>query len=567
MTSTLDKTIDLRHYLQIPKRRKGILLLATVAVVCSAVIGLSFIPKQYESSAALMIEERQPLSKELNQVMGETGQAAGNLALLDQMRLTQLIGQVQSQPFLEEVARALRMTSDPAVLAEAEKRHKKYPDVSADDLAMRIVVDNLRSRITFRSRGTGIYDIVVADFNPKTARLLARYISELFRTHRRSSAMDQFRAARDFGEEQLTLQQEKLRRSEEALERFQGSMIRNGLERSKVRDDNVPMAELLLRRIEDEAKTAESRVVPLQRAVSQTGLTASEATVRDNIEIRRLEDQLALVLTRAIDDRLAVASAEKGSGTGESALWPPQGGSFVELRRSLAQSLEKHARAVYPRASDEAIRTISSYVFQRVDAEAESKAVRYLSDQIAVYGQRAQAQPVDEMDLKRLQNEAEKDRQMLEIFRNQVIASNLRQSMEVSLGFSLEILDPANLPLAPSRPNRPKILVGALLIGPLLGALFAFLAETMDSTLRSLHEIQRLAPEPVLCTAPLLTKLRPRKRGLRRHWVPAAVTSVVGLTAVFFLVRETVLQDRMAIGRSIQTVDPGVTDHGDSKKP
>jgi hypothetical protein len=265
---------------------------------------------------------------------------------------------------------------------------------------------------------------------------------------------------------------------------------------------------------------------------------------------------------------LAAAAAEKPSGGGESPAWPPQDGSFGELRQDLSQRLEKRSRSLYPRASDEAIRTIAIYAFQRIDAEAESKAASYLSERIAAYHQQAQAQPAQEMERQRLGDAVTEEQRMLDLLATQVRFSDLQQSMETaSLGLNFEILDQANLPLEPSRPNRRKILLGALLFGPLLGTLFAFLAETMDPTLRSLQEIQRLAPEPVLCAAPLLTKLRPRKRGLRRHWVPAAVSGVVGLTAIFFVVRMTVLQDRMAIGRSIQAVDPGVIAPKNDTKP
>ena len=111
---------------------------------------------------------------------------------------------------------------------------------------------------------------------------------------------------------------------------------------------------------------------------------------------------------------------------------------------------------------------------------------------------------------------------MAENLRDQLVSTTTRQAMEsADLGVLPKIYDPAKQPLVPSRPDRMKILLAALLLGPVLGAGLAFLGETTDATLRTLEDIRRVVPEPVLCTTPLLRKLQPRQRGLRRYWLPA----------------------------------------------
>src|SRR5262245_41619024 len=179
MNTATDRTIDFRQYLHIPWRRKGILLLSTVAVLCGALIGLSFVPKVYESTATLMMEEHQPLIKDLEAILGRNGQP-GTSFEMDKSRLADLVSRVRSRPFLEQVANILGMPQDPRVRAEAQKRHRDHPEVSVDSLAVRIVVQSLVSRISFRTQGPGIYDIVVADYDPETAKMLADWISQLF---------------------------------------------------------------------------------------------------------------------------------------------------------------------------------------------------------------------------------------------------------------------------------------------------------------------------------------------------------------------------------------------------
>ncbi len=93
-------------------------------------------------------------------------------------------------------------------------------------------------------------------------------------------------------------------------------------------------------------------------------------------------------------------------------------------------------------------------------------------------------------------------------------------------------------------------------MGPAIGAVAAFLFEAVDPTLRSLRDFERLVPEPILSTAPRISKLKLRRRRLRRHWVPATLAGVLLLTVVFFVFRNSVLQDAVAPSKPVYLVDP-----------
>ena len=156
-----------------------------------------------------------------------------------------------------------------------------------------------------------------------------------------------------------------------------------------------------------------------------------------------------------------------------------------------------------------------------------------------------------------LQKNVAEHRELLESFRAQMVASDISRAVEsTKLGMQIEILDPAQLPLTPSHPNKSKILMAALLMGPLLGVALAFISETTDSTLRSLDDFREIITEPILATTPLLRSMKPRQQGLRRYWVPAALTGVLLLTIAFFVARTTVLSDLDTFGRPLQVVDP-----------
>ena len=162
------------------------------------------------------------------------------------------------------------------------------------------------------------------------------------------------------------------------------------------------------------------------------------------------------------------------------------------------------------------------------------------------------------MELSRLEGEVETNRTLLSSFRAQLIASDINQAMEITnLGTRVEILDPPQVPLKPVRPDKMKIFLAALVMGPLLGIGIAFVSEIVDPTLRTLSDFQRVFQGPLLGTAPLVSTMAGQRGGLRRHWVATTVACVLVLTVLFFLTRTTLLPDIATVSPSIQIVDPG----------
>ena len=174
-----DSSFDLGYYLRMVWRRRGVIILATVTVLCVSTVGIQFIPPEFESTATLRMEERRRLSSELEKVIGGGGGGGGGYRA-DEARLDEMAARITSRPFLERVARLLKMNEDPRVLETARKALRSYPDATVDELAIRHVVNQLRKKIDFANTGMGNYQIIVADSDPKHAQLLAKWIAELF---------------------------------------------------------------------------------------------------------------------------------------------------------------------------------------------------------------------------------------------------------------------------------------------------------------------------------------------------------------------------------------------------
>ena len=91
-------------------------------------------------------------------------------------------------------------------------------------------------------------------------------------------------------------------------------------------------------------------------------------------------------------------------------------------------------------------------------------------------------------------------------------------------GETLELLDPANLPLTPSEPNRPMIVGGGALLGLILGIVLAAGRELKDTAIKNLKDVRTYTQLTILGSIPLLENdlvVRRRKRLTLLAWSTA----------------------------------------------
>jgi len=548
MNPTIDTTVDLRHYWRMIWRRREIIILCAVASVCAAAIVLALTPEEYESRATIMIEDSRLLSNEIEKVIGGLAQAPNRYGI-EEERMARLVGRVRSRPFLERVVRTLQMEQDPVVRAEAAKLQAADPQLTIDEVAVRMLVSNLKSRINFERAGPGLYRIIVSAYSAENARTLARCISEQYVEISSESSLDRIRAAHEFGSEQAQIYERQLHEAEGALEAYQRTMIDRSLSRRLISTENLPRAEALHGRLLDEVQGARAR---LQAVADSARGGSARISASGSARIRDLQASFASTLKDDVRRRLSSTSA-----SGTESMWPPLG-TYAAFRSLLQQELRQIPPSPAGRPGAEDAGMAVRLAGAQIELEVLQEAAGMLGGSIGEFRRQAQSSPEQELELARLERNVENSRKLLESFRSQQVASDVSRAVEVTdVGLRIEILDPAALPMGPSRPNRPKVLAASLFLGPLLGACLAFVTENLDPTLRTLDDFARIMPEPVLGTTPLISRPPSQRPWIRRHWAPAAAAGVVLLTGALFAARSTLVQQLAGSARPVQMSAPG----------
>ncbi|MBM3788061.1 MAG: hypothetical protein FJW30_27255 [Acidobacteria bacterium] len=108
-------------------------------------------------------------------------------------------------------------------------------------------------------------------------------------------------------------------------------------------------------------------------------------------------------------------------------------------------------------------------------------------------------------------------------------------------GESLDLLDPASLPVTPAEPKRPVIIGAGAIIGLILGAVLVGVREMKDTTLKNLKDVRAYTQLTVLGSIPLIEDdivVKRRKRLGLLGWLTALVVGVLvmGGSIVYYVV-------------------------------
>lgn len=238
-----------------------------------------------------------------------------------------------------------------------------------------------------------------------------------------------------------------------------------------------------------QASQTGSNPVDLQQQLSalQTKLADLRSSYTD--------DYPDVIRTKADIESLKKEIAAQGDGTSTSSTSPKS--AQAELEPPNIQQLRAQ------------LHNIEAGIGQKT---AEEQQLRH---QIGVYQARVQATPDVEQQYKALtlgyQAAQESYNELQKNLEQAQMATNLEKRQE---GETFAILDPANLPDAPSFPNRLLFILGGFAVGLAFGVGLAFLGEMRDTSIRSEQDVEFALRLPVIAMVPAVGPLagsKPKK--------------------------------------------------------
>jgi uncharacterized protein involved in exopolysaccharide biosynthesis len=285
--------------------------------------------------------------------------------------------------------------------------------------------------------------------------------------------------------------------------------------------------------IEDTKKNVSERIKEVTRGLDEleTALAASKARagVLQTVTVTTPTPPLATVgaatseRARILELRISLAGLQKRESElllaymADSIPVTNVRKQIVELQRLLQE--EELAAASVPPLSSPSVAAAATNTSPEVREERANMAAlqaRILNQKEILQRVQADASKVDAVEARIVQLQRNKDLQEANYryFCQSLEHARVDEALNAGKITNINIVQPATLPAAPTRPNLPKKMILALLLGLALGLVPALAQEfVFDTTIRRAAELGSLFQKPFVMTLPVIMGLHGRSRG------------------------------------------------------
>jgi succinoglycan biosynthesis transport protein ExoP len=506
--------INLHAYWKVFWRKKLYLIVPLVLSAIIAVIGVRHLTPIYESHTMLTIEDRSALTPTIERYVPESN---NRNEMRNQQFRSMIEARVKSNDFLKLIVEELGLQRADQVRRYVEGLSGNEGGAPLDELVMRYLVGLIKKKIEVSSPMPGFFTIGVYDTDPATAYVLAEHVMETFINVSRQDQIQGIRQAGAFSNEQLAIYKEKLEGSEKDLARIKREMADSQIEHNPVNSANVNFARALKQTVGAEADRSGIALKRVrERLVEHLNLVPSSDKITSDEMVRNSEDNLVAYGEEKLLRDLAMNP--------QAPIAPDQ---FNEAVASLRSRITDLVQAEYGNLSAEIHPLIVEYFYQRSLNDYHSFINRKLQGYIEQYTKSYDMRPGLEREFNRLTQELETNRAMYRAFLESKTSARISEAVQTTnLGLSMNIIEHAEKPLIPVKPNPLEIILIAVIFGGTCGLATILITEYVDDSFRSIDDVERVLRIPVLCTVPKMAAGFAWERKQRGVMI---ISSIVGL--------------------------------------
>ncbi|HWR58961.1 MAG TPA: polysaccharide biosynthesis tyrosine autokinase [Thermodesulfovibrionales bacterium] len=476
-----ERETHLRDYLRVILRRKWIVMTFFLIAITTALLGMFLMKPIYRSSVVLKID-KEPNVVNLKDVYEKDG---GDEYYQTQYKV------LKSRGLAKRVIRSMKLDQNPDFAGSiappkspAEMAETPAAQNTEEDSDPTLVDRFLKSLSVEPQPRSRLVKISFDSPSPALTASVSNEVAKVFINYGVESKFDATLQARDWLEKQLEDLKIKVERAEDALNKYvtQSGIVfmSDGGGDSKEKGQNM-----VTKRLEDlstQLVQATSDRVTKEVMFLESQRLNGEAipAVQNNPLIQGLQKDYA-----AIESEYAQLSK----------VYKPDYPKMVRLKEQSNQ-LKKQIDAETRKALEGL----------RVDYQAASRKERYLSSALDKHRSEVTGQNEKMVQYSILKREADTNRELYNNLLHRLKEVGVTASLTAS---NIHILDRAEVPRAPYKPNKKRNLVIAVMVGLLGGIGLAFFVEYLDNTVKTSDDIEKEVALPSLGLVPdLLEKGR-----------------------------------------------------------
>jgi uncharacterized protein involved in exopolysaccharide biosynthesis len=460
--------LNLRDYWRIIHKRKWIIILSFAIVVGASII-FSFRQKPfYKASTRVKIEEKKSM--------------AG--------LLVELVSWSSGDPMVTQT-QVIWSSGDPMVtqtqvitsrrIAEETAKRMELVDENTPQKEFDAIVTNLKNSIsTERILRTNIIEVTVTAENPRKAIKTVNIVTQVYIDESLKEKIEQAHTVLRFIEERLQMAEESLKKSEEALKKFKEEGAIGSLSTKKdliLKNLNQVQADLI------KTKTEREEIGQLMNQLKEggkIGRVLQASSVLDN-------DPLSSTLKKELIDLESESSI--------------LGKYYTEKHPKILKVKEKIA-LVSGRLQERLESRIG--ILQREENRLKPRGKRF--------GRELKLLPTKELELDRLQRNLRASEERYKSLKEKFDNASIAEAEKTS---DITQIDKAVSATTIATGKKTVALAGGM-IGLVLGLVFAFVREGMDTSIGTIEDVESYLKVPVLGVIPHIEEEGERTGFLRR---------------------------------------------------
>ncbi|MBC7185486.1 MAG: polysaccharide biosynthesis tyrosine autokinase [Calditrichaeota bacterium] len=497
MQEPIQRQLSLKDYMRVLYRARWIILICFLAVVGSTAFFTFRAEPIYEATAKLMIQDEGGVGR---MVFDVTGYMKKETMINNQVEI------LKSRSVAERVVQSLEASPHAATLRilgnepeNGKKRGGRRLGLFGGPKALPLEEQaRARREAAIKAIRSGIKvtpvrssDMINLSFEAPSAfeaAFVTNTIADEFKKFNQAQSQAEVRQVKQFLEEQLGLIQEQLSRSEEALRAYK--------ERERVVSLDKETEALVSKAAEFESMLKEA----------QTALAENKERLKfidEQLEKSRQHFDIDAVSASPYLQEIKRQLAEKEASLAVFMAQLVEVGALEE-KRSDIQLRQKQIEALKDKFKEEVTRlaasemldpmSVSTALFQRkIEVETELQSlqprVEALQGIVNRFNREMEALPEKALELARLQRAAQVDEKLYVMLQEKYQESRITEVGQLG---NVTIIDRAEVPVSPVKPKkRVNLMLGAV-IGLMLGLGIAFVMEYMDTSVRSIEDVEAL---------------------------------------------------------------------------
>ena len=516
----IDITTDLFKYLNIIYHKKYLFLCIFILVSVIFTVYTYTIKEKFKSSATLLVE-REKIINPLMRGLAISMTAAERLTTIRQL--------VLSRSRLLQVIKKLDLDL-----------HVNTP------LEMKKLLETMRNSIKISIIGKNLYTISYESENPKVVQDVTNTICNLFIEENlgasRSDAYDAF----NFIEEQLNVYKEKLEKSENSLRLFKEKYLgqeageRNiNLQKLEYYKDSLSKAREGLQEARLQKSIIEkqlSREKPLILAFSTANNDPSSNSDALETQLAQLNSKLSFLLTKYTEKYPEIISLKeqidkvKRKINEKNSLKPNQKNRENSETKTVTEALNPFYHQLREDLGEIKIK----------EKVLESR-IKIYNENMELYEDKVKSIPKQEQELAQLKRGYDVNVQIYQTLLNKLEEARISRELDSEeKRATFQIIDAAELPLLPNKPNKPLLIILGLVIGLLSGFTVIYFLHYFDHSIINPDDARNYFGYPVLASIPNIITNEEIKKKRRSHIIFFSTAGVYIFSILIILVIEVI---------------------------